>query len=236
MMSKSSVTVSSRNPFILTSASLVGIVLPGLVPAFFAINSFLFFRQKIEAFKAAAITVISLGIYFASIGIGANFNLLGLIALISGSYCWSLFTISIQKCNFKPLEIAFVVSSVNALLSLILTVIKPSASGIVAGSVKLNELFLAALLLGIGTGIISGFAFAYAAIALGSKNVSAYGSLSPVLTVVSSSLIFNEVINLKLAIGLLLVLLGVYSFNNLRTFSIPFIQTSRSHRLLAKAR
>lgn len=194
-------------------AAVVGIVLPGLVPAFIAIVRRVVQRRVVSKTQWVSMFIISAGVALAAATVATGFSVVGFLSMCTASLLWALFTFALAETKLTALETAWFVSSTNAVFSMGVMTVRPNESHIAIGAASIQDIAIATLVLGIGTGVLSSFAYTTAVRMLGSRDAAAYGALTPVLSVAGAVLFFSTTITTELLAGLVLVVFGVLTMN-----------------------
>lgn len=176
-------------------------------PAIVAIIMFAFYGEKITRITAVSMCIIFAGIYLLSTKENAlDINITGLFIAVLSALCYALYIVKINSNKVKTpiLKITFyslLFSSAYYFIKSILldeSLILPSA-----------RMFFDISLFGFLTSVVSILALVYAIQKIGSTPTSIMGALEPVVAVGISVFFFGEDLNLKLGIGMVLILSGV---------------------------
>lgn len=184
----------------LSGAVQVGLVVPGLVPFWLA---FVDLKQGKTFGRGAklALTGTTLGIVGTFISL-PNANLLALGALSLAALCWAIYTATLAIAQFRPLDVALIIAAPNALVSAIGVACEQSTWP------EAHNLIWVALVLGLGSGILSGVAYAFGVSRIGAAPAAAVGALSPLAVVAGAWLLFDETLSMPAWMGLTIATLG----------------------------
>ena len=196
----------------LTSASLVGILLPGTAPLFVAAILWMWKRQRQSGPRVAALVVIVLGIGVTAALTSSSATLAGIAILLGGGCAWAIYSIGLRDTRLDLTSVALVVCVPAATCAALLG-LTGLPSHLFAGTARLSDVVLFVVFQGIGTGIVSTFAYAYAVRMLGSATAATWGALSPVLTTLAAVPLLGEGITPAAVAALILIVGGVVAYN-----------------------
>lgn len=171
----------------MTGAGQVGVVLPGLVPLGLILLSLFVIRRRTSRNQALAVLVISIGVMVAYSAMPGS-NGLGLLVMATGSTLWATYSLAVEFSGYAPLDIALLIAAPNALLALALE----SGQPVFLSGAPVTQIAATAVLLGVGSGILSGLSYAFGVKQLGAGIGSAIGALSPIIATVAAAYIFGE--------------------------------------------
>lgn len=197
---------------LLTSASLVGILLPGTAPLFVAAILWMWRRQRPSGVRIAALIVIVVGIGVTAALTRSSATLTGIAILLGGGCAWAVYSIGLRDTRLDLTSVALVVCVPAATCAALLG-LAGEPSHLIAGTARLSDVALFTVFQGIGTGIVSTFAYAYAVRMLGSSTAATWGALSPVLTTLAAVPLLGEGIMPATVAALVLVVGGVVAYN-----------------------
>ncbi|WP_049573415.1 DMT family transporter [Nocardiopsis sp. SBT366] len=196
----------------LTSAALVGIVIPGTVPLFVTALAFALWRTRARPARLGALVLIVLG---AAVPVAAAVTpdqATGVAILLCAGLVWSVYTLALRETTLDPVSAAIVLCAPSALLAGIPVLLGLAPSALLAGAASRDVLLYVAVQ-GIGVGVLAALCYATAIRGLGGPAAATLGALSPVVTLLAAVPLFGEPVTLTTTVTLLLVLTGVIAFN-----------------------
>lgn len=201
--------------FSLTGMRLSGItfgstLIPGSIPLFVALLSYIFNKNKVNKTVLFGLSSIASGVVIMIFRacFSGGFQLLAAVVffLLSG-FSWAVFSLNIKKCNLNPIElIAMVAVPSGLLITLIVLIFKP-VLGI--SEMSFIELFPQILTQGIIVGMLAGVSYSYATSKVGPEISSAIGAATPVTATLAASGLPGESVNFISLTGMLFIVLGV---------------------------
>ncbi len=203
----------------LTSAALVGVLLPGTAPLFVAAILFFSWRERLPLVKTAALGLIVVGVVATAALTGSSATSIGVVVLTAGGLAWAVYTIGLRMTHLGAPGVALVVCAPSAVVAFVLAACGFLPSHLLTVSASLADVAGFTILQGVGTGIVSTLSFAYAVRSLGSAVASTAGALSPVLTTVLAVPLFGEPITAAIWIAVCSIVGGVLWFNLSRSSS-----------------
>ncbi|MEU3019058.1 DMT family transporter [Nocardiopsis sp. NPDC007018] len=195
----------------LTSAALVGIVIPGTVPLFVTALAFALWRTRARAAQLGALVLIVLG---AAVPVAAAVSpdqATGVVVLLCAGLVWSVYTLALRATGLDAVSAAIVVCAPSALLGGGLVLLGAAPSALLGADPRDVAVYVAVQ--GIGVGVLAALCYATAIRALGGPVAATLGALSPVVTLVAAVPLFGEPVTAVTTATLLLVLAGVVAFN-----------------------
>lgn len=202
--------------FQLASASHAAILLPGMMPLFIIVLSFLINKESHGLQKWLGIVVITLGIivlFAGELGVfkGAiNFNITTLLGdswLVAAAFCWAVFSVLIKRWQITPWQVTVSLALLTCLFYLpVYLVFLPKA----LSQASWTDILLQAFYQGIMATIIQMIFYVKAVQKIGPSEMGAVMSIVPVISGVAAIVIFNEPISEELVVGLVLVSLGAW--------------------------
>ncbi|MEU4688883.1 DMT family transporter [Actinoplanes sp. NPDC023714] len=188
----------------LTSAALVGLVIPGVVPLFVAGLSYTIRGRRIRRAQAAALGLILLGVA-ASLSWSTGG---GIVVLLLAGLIWSVYTLALRTTRLDPIGAALVLCVPSAAITGSLII-----SGLVPSNLSLNGDALTYLLVqGVGVGVVAAVCYSIAIKRLGSRLAACLGALAPVLTTIVAVPLLGEPITTPTLVSLVLIVGGVTLF------------------------
>ncbi|BCY08333.1 DMT family transporter [Actinoplanes sp. L3-i22] len=195
----------------LTSAALVGLLLPGSVPLFVAVILAVRGGDRPTGRRLLALVAITLGVAATAVLTRSAGTVAGIGILLAAGCAWAVYTIALRHTRLDLISVVLVVCVPSALAALALEV-----SGVLPahlGAAPRSYVAIFVVLQGIGTGIFSTFSYVYAVRCLGSGIPAVTGALSPVLTTLLAVPIFGEPVTAGILVALTLVTGGVVTYN-----------------------
>lgn len=204
----------------LTSAALVGIVIPGTVPLFVTVLAFGLWRTRARPAQLGALVLIVLGVAVTVVAATSPDRVAGVAVLLCAGLVWSVYTLALRETVLDPVSAAIVLCGPSALLSG-----APILLGLVPSSLPrgaaLGDVLTFIVVQGIGVGVLAALCYATAIRGLGGPVAATLGALSPVLTLLLAVPLFGEPVTVATTVTLLLVLTGVVAFNLLAARPAP---------------
>jgi drug/metabolite transporter (DMT)-like permease len=206
--------------FQLASASHAAILLPGMMPLFIIVLSFLINKESHGLQRWLGIAVITLGILVLFMGeldllsgsdgmsglADLNFTtLLGDGWLVAAAFLWALFSVLIKRWQITPWQVTVSLALLTCLFYLpIYLAFLPKA----LSQANWMDILLQAFYQGVMATIIQMILYVKAVQKIGPTEMGAVMSIVPVISGVAAIVIFNEPISEVLIMGLVLVSLG----------------------------
>jgi len=193
----------------LTSAALTGLLVPGTVPLFVTVLSWMRYRRRLSRRRWVALGAITTGVAASALCTGGDASVGGVAVLVVAGFVWALYTLGLSATRLDPLGVMVVVSvtSLGATVVLASTGVMPSH--LLDGTADAHDIVTYAVLQGIGTGLLSTTCYVLAVKHLGGVAAATAGALSPVVTAVIAVPLLGEPITAGLAISLALIVSGV---------------------------
>lgn len=202
--------------FQLASASHAAILLPGMMPLFIIVLSFLINKESHGLQKWLGIGIITLGIIMLFAGELGVFNgainvnmttLLGDGWLVAAAFFWALFSVLIKRWQITPWQVTVSLALLTSLFYLpVYIAFLPKA----ISNAGWEDILLQAFYQGIMATIVQMIFYVKAVQNIGPSNMGAVMSIVPVISGVAAILIFNEQVTMELIMGLVLVSLGAW--------------------------
>ncbi|MET4159490.1 DMT family transporter [Agromyces sp. PvR057] len=197
----------------LAPAALVGLVIPGTVPLFVTALAVLGGRTRVPARHLASVAVIVVGVAAAAVLASASAAPLGIAALLTAGFVWAVYTVGLKRSALSLTSTVLVVCVPSAAAALVLACSGAMPSNLLAGTALPNDILLFTVLQGLGTGILSTIAYAYAVRALGSGIAATAGALSPVVAAGLAVPLLGEPVTVGIVVAMSIVVAGVVLFN-----------------------
>ncbi|QVJ03255.1 EamA family transporter [Nocardiopsis eucommiae] len=196
----------------LTSAALVGIVIPGTVPLFVTVLAFALWRTRARPAQLGALVLIVLGAAVSVTAAVTPDQAAGVVILLCAGLVWSVYTLALRETTLDPVSAALVLCAPSALLAGVPVLLGLAPSALVGGAAPGDVLVYVAVQ-GVGVGVLAALCYATAIRGLGGPVAATLGALSPVVTLVVAVPLFGEPVTPATTVTLLLVLTGVVAFN-----------------------
>lgn len=194
----------------LTTAALVGLVIPGSVPVFIAVLQFILLRRRPPLQRSLALILIVLGLLVILVdhprtGSGPQ----GLLTLLLAGLVWAVYTTGIQYSTLGPVELVIALCVPSFILTLLLAAVGLTPSNILAGTAPVHEVLIFTGVHGVGVGLVAALGFTVAIRTLGADAAAATGALAPVVTAILGIPIFHEIPSGPVVVGLVVIVAGV---------------------------
>jgi drug/metabolite transporter (DMT)-like permease len=191
----------------LTSAGLVGLVIPGTVPIFVTLLAYKIWGSRISRPQVAALAGILAGVALAGGGMAGA----GTLVLVLAGAVWAIYTMSLRVTALDPMGTVIALCLPSALVSALLSVTGAAASNLTAGTARTGDVLLYLAVQGACVGVLAALCYPIAIRRLGSRTAACLGALSPAVTAVAAVPLFGEPLT---SIGAFaLVVGGVVAFN-----------------------
>lgn len=197
----------------LTSAALVGLLLPGSVPLFVALILAARHGARIGRQRGLALVAIVLGVAATALLTTSAATTAGIAVLLTAGCAWAIYTIALRHTRLDLISLVLLVCLPSGLIAGALGLTGVLPSQLLPGTAPLGDVALFAALQGVGTGILSTLSYAYAVRRLGSGIPAATGAVSPVLTTLLAVPLFGEPITAGTTVALTCIVGGVLLFN-----------------------
>jgi drug/metabolite transporter (DMT)-like permease len=191
----------------LTSAGLVGLVIPGTVPIFVTLLAYKIWNSRISRPQVAALAGILAGVALA----GGRPAGAGTLVLILAGSLWAVYTMSLRVTVLDPVGTVIALCLPSALLSALLIGTGAADSHLVTGTAGTGDVLLYLVAQGVGVGVLAALCYPIAIRRLGSRTAASLGALSPVVTAVAAVPLLGEPLTAIPAFAL--VVAGVIAFN-----------------------
>jgi drug/metabolite transporter (DMT)-like permease len=202
--------------FQLASASHAAILLPGMMPLFIIVLSFLINKESHGLQKWLGIGIITLGIIILFAGELGVFNgtinvnmttLLGDGWLVAAAFFWALFSVLIKRWQITPWQVTVSLALLTCLFYLpVYIAFLPKA----ISNAGWEDILLQAFYQGIMATIVQMIFYVKAVQNIGPSNMGAVMSIVPVISGLAAIVIFNEQATMELIMGLVLVSIGAW--------------------------
>lgn len=195
----------------ITSATHVGALIAGTAPLSIALLGWLIDRRPVSAARWKTLALIVAGAFGlvmrSSTAASAGSAVLGAGFLLLASLLWGIYTLGLRKAGIDAIGCAIMLNLPSgAALTLLV------ASGAVEsrlGHATWHEVMPFVLVQGLGTGLVSGMAYATAIARLGAEKSALIGSLAPALAYILAVLLLNEPLTMTVSGAVLLITAGV---------------------------
>ncbi|MFT6188746.1 MAG: drug/metabolite transporter (DMT)-like permease [Oleispira sp.] len=215
-------TLCAFSGFQLASASHAAILLPGMMPLFIIVLSFLINKETHGIQKWLGIGVITLGVsvlFAGELGVftgggfsngGFKFNtttLLGDGWLVAAALFWAIFSVLIKRWQITPWQVTVSLALLTSVFYLpVYLVFLPKA----LSSASWSDIGLQAFYQGIMATIVQMIFYVKAVQRIGPSEMGAVMSIVPVISGIAAIVIFNEHVSIELISGLMCVSLGAW--------------------------
>jgi drug/metabolite transporter (DMT)-like permease len=191
----------------LTSAGLVGLVIPGTVPIFVTLLAYGILGSKIRLPQAAALAGILGGVALA----GGRPAGAGTLVLVLAGFLWAIYTMSLRVSVLDPMGTVIALCLPSALLAALSIATGAAGSNLATGTARAGDVLLYLAVQGAGVGVLAALCYPIAIRRLGSRTAAGLGALSPVVTAVAAVPLFGEPLT---TIGAFALVVGsVVAFN-----------------------
>lgn len=197
----------------LTTAALVGLVIPGSVPLFVTLLGLAGGAERVSAFRGAGLLAIVAGVAACAALSASGHVGAGLGVLLVAGLVWAVYTLGLRQTGLGAVEVVLVICVPSAVVAAMLAGTGVLPSHLLTGTARTGDVALFAALQGIGTGVLSGLCYPVAVRLLGSGAAATAGAISPVVTAVAALPLLGERITPASLVGLLLIVGGVTAFN-----------------------
>lgn len=204
-----------------TTASESGVFL-ACIPVASLIASILILRKYPRRQQVIGILITLVGVVVTVLAAGASASLSGIgylfLVLAVGTYAlYSVFVA--QAADYTGLEITYVMLLAGAVVFVVLALVEALLQGQVHTLLRLpvvNRPFLVAVLYqGIGSSILALFLSNFAIAKIGVNRTASFIGVSTVVSIVAGILWLHEAFNGYQVLGALVIILGVYTANNM---------------------
>jgi len=205
--------------FQLASASHAAILLPGMMPLFIIVLSYLINKEAHGIQKWFGISVITLGVMLLFVGeLGLfrgnnnsiDINIMTLLGdgwLVAAAFLWALFSVLIKRWQITPWQVTVSLALLTCLFYLpVYLAFLPKAFS----QASWTDILLQAFYQGVMATIIQMILYVKAVQKIGPSEMGAMMSIVPVISGIAAIVIFDEQISEALIIGLVLVSLGAW--------------------------
>lgn len=202
--------------FQLASASHAAILLPGMMPLFIIVLSFLINNESHGMQKWLGMVVITLGVlvlFMGELGLfesTVNLNIKTLLGdgwLVAAAFMWALFSVLIKRWQITPWQVTVSLALLTCLFYLpVYLAFSPKA----ISQASWADILLQAFYQGIMATIIQMIFYVKAVQKIGPSEMGAVMSIVPVISGVAAIVVFKEQVSEELIMGLVLVSLGAW--------------------------
>ncbi|PWJ48806.1 EamA-like transporter family protein [Quadrisphaera granulorum] len=199
----------------MSSATLVGVVVPGSVPVFVTALVAALWGASCSRRQLVALAGVVVGIVvIAGTGGGSSgSHVAGTAVLLAAGLVWSVYTLGLRATRLDPVSAAVVVCLPSFVVVLLASVTGLLPSHLLAGASVTRELLMFAAVQGVGVGVLAGLAYAVAIRELGAPRAATIGALSPVLVAVLAVPLLGEHLDARVLVGGVLVVASVLAFH-----------------------
>lgn len=193
-------------------AALVGLLIPGTVPLFVTLLTLVITRARVRGRQLIAVAVIVVGVAVAAAQAASPTMLAGIGVLLTAGFVWAVYTLGLRDTRLGLTSVILVICAPSAAGAAMLALTGAMPSHLLAGAARGQDVLLFLALQGIGTGVVSTFAYAHAVRTLGSGPSATAGALSPVVAALLAVPLLGEPVTAGRAAALALIVLGVVLF------------------------
>ncbi|MFI2780635.1 DMT family transporter [Streptomyces sp. ALB3] len=197
----------------MTSAALIGLLVPGTVPLFVVVILFLRWRERISTRRLIALAAIIAGIAASAMQTTSATTIAGVGLLLTAGCAWAVYTVSLRQTALGLIGVVLAICTPATITAALLAGSTAMPSHLLAGTAGISDVLLFTGLQGIGTGLLSTLCYAYAVRTLGSNAAATAGAVSPALTALLAIPLFGEPITPGMSTALTLTITGVTLFN-----------------------
>ena len=195
--------------FQLVAASHAAMLLPGLMPLFIIVLSYLINGERHSIEKWLGIAVITLGILtllWPMLNNPQDFSI-GHLYLIGGAWCWAVFSVLIKRWGITPWQATVSLAVITCVIYVPFYVaFLPQKISMIL----LPDIAIQAFYQGFLATIVQMIFYVRAVQSIGPSSMGAMMAIVPLLSGISAIFIFNEVASLALITGLVLVSIGAW--------------------------
>jgi drug/metabolite transporter (DMT)-like permease len=195
--------------FQMAPASHAAILLPGMMPFFIIVLSYIINKEQYEFQKWLGAGVITLGVivlFTSTFSLGTGI-LKGDAYFIAAAFFWGLFSILIKRWGITPLQVTISLALLTCMFYMpVYLVALPKE----IFNASWTDILLQAFYQGVMATIVQMIFYVKAVQKLGPSEVGTVMSIVPVISGISGIYIFNELLSKELVAGLLLVSLGAF--------------------------
>jgi len=176
----------------LAPAAHAGPLLPGIMPLFAALLSWLVLKEKLLPARILGLGLILLGV----LSVGGQHLLhslgdawMGHLLLMSAAFLWASYTVALRRLGVAALDATAVVSVLSAALYLpVYILVLPHRLGDAAW----EEILFQGLFQGVGSGIVALVAYNRAVALIGPSRAASFGALVPVTAMLTAIPLLDE--------------------------------------------
>ncbi|MDQ4502529.1 DMT family transporter [Sinomonas sp. ASV322] len=195
----------------MTSAALVGLVIPGSVPLFVSAISAVVWRDRLARTQVIAVVVIVAGVGIAAAGSASSVSA-GIGVLLAAGLLWSIYTLGLRRTSLDPVSAALVLCVPSAVAVAAGIALGWLPSRLAAGTAAAGDVVEFVVVQGLGVGVVAGLCYAVAVRSLGPRPAAAFGALSPVATALAAVPLFGELPGSAAIAALVTIVAGVLAF------------------------
>lgn len=195
----------------LSSATLVGVLIPGCSPVFVALISHYFLKQELSRRTWISLAAIVCGVLALLATDPLGFRPLAVGILLVASLIWALYTLELKRAKLHP---------ITAILLLCLPALVASAATLFVGwgqsnlsAAPVREILVFVLVQGIGAGAVANLCYSAAIRRIGANVASGLGAMSPVVVMLFAVPLFGESLTVAKAVAILLIVGGIVASN-----------------------
>lgn len=195
--------------FQLAPASHAAVLLPGLMPLFIIVFSFLINREQHPLSKWLGILVITLGIFslFWPMLIASQGLTIGHLYFVGGALCWAVYSVLVKRWEIGPWQATVSLAVITCIIYLpfYVTFLPKNLSIAIWPDIALQAFYQ-----GFMATIVQVIFYVRAVQSIGPSSMGAMMAIVPLLSGISAIFIFDEPATPSLISGLVLVSLGAW--------------------------
>ncbi|MBM9468875.1 DMT family transporter [Nakamurella leprariae] len=197
----------------LTSAALVGSVIPGVVPLFVAGLASLIWRVRTSPVQLLGLLVIVAGVVVSVLTVGSGAQAAGVAALAVAGLAWSVYTLALRATGLDPVGAALTVCTACLIGALLAIGIGITPSHLFPATATVSDVVLYGLVQGVGVGVLASLGYTIAVRRLGAEPAATLSAISPVLVTLAAIPMFGERPTAATLASVGLFIAGVLVFN-----------------------
>ncbi len=199
------------------SSSEAGIIY-ALTPVIVMIMSYIFLKEKVNAYQCIAILFSVAGVVYIFMMKGSKINpqnILGIFLIFLSSVFFGLYSILSRKYSkeFKPIDICFFMQGFGFFIFTFLSIVKGFDFKEFKGLVSNFEFMSAILYLAIPSTLITAFLNNYSLSKLEASKVGVFSNISTIVSIVAGGVFLKEEIRYFHVIGSCVIIFGILGTN-----------------------
>ncbi|MEE2568923.1 DMT family transporter [Pseudarthrobacter sp. J64] len=195
----------------LSSATMVGVVIPGAAPLFVTLIGRFFLRQAVPRRSVVGLILITLGITTLAAAAPSTVGPQALAVLVLAGLLWALYTLGLKGAGLHPITATLLLCIPSLIGTAAVLALGWGESHLATAPLEQTAGFIAVQ--GLGVGAIAGLSYAAAIRTIGPAAASSIGATSPALVTILAVPVFGEPISLISSAAVALVVSGVLIVN-----------------------